>query len=90
MDERGRRTERKALRSKNVKEFTRFENQYIFMLAIRAREDLMLEVKREEEKIKKYGNTQSFIDPNIRNYIEVLEDILEKTKSNMQEYDSEK
>jgi hypothetical protein len=71
-----------------MKEFTRFENQYIFILAIRAREDLMRDFKEEQAKIKKYGNTQSFIDPNIRNYIEALDDIIEKTKSNMQEYDS--
>lgn len=70
-----------------MKEFTRFENQYIFMLAVRAKQDLMLEIEEEQKKIRHYGNTQSFIDPNIRNYIEALSDIIEKVKSNMQEYD---
>jgi hypothetical protein len=57
------------------------------MLAVRAKQDLMVELKEEEEKIKHYGNTQSFIDPNIRNYIEALTDIIEKARLNMQEYD---
>jgi hypothetical protein len=70
-----------------MKHFTRFENQYIFMLAVRAKQDLMLELEEEQKKIKYYGNTQSFIDPNIRNYIEALGDIIEKVKSNMEEYD---
>jgi hypothetical protein len=73
----------------NMKEFTRFENQYIFMLALRAKQDLMLELQEEEKKIKYYGNTQSFIDPNIRNYIEALGDIIEVAKSNMEEFDRE-
>ena len=72
-----------------MKEFTRFENQYIFMLALRAKQDLMLELQEEEKKIKYYGNTQSFIDPNIRNYIEALTDIIEVAKSNMEEFDRE-
>ena len=72
-----------------MKEFTRFENQYIFMLALRAKQDLMLELQEEEKKIKYYGNTQSFIDPNIRNYIEALGDIIEVAKSNMEEFDRE-
>lgn len=70
-----------------MSEFTRFENQYIFMLAVRAKQDLMLELEEEKKKIKHYGNTQSFIDPNIRNYIEALGDIIKKTKSNMEEID---
>ena len=73
----------------NMKEFTRFENQYIFMLALRAKQDLMLELQEEEKKIKYYGNTQSFIDPNIRNYIEALGDIIEVAKYNMEEFDRE-
>jgi NifB/MoaA-like Fe-S oxidoreductase len=73
--------------SNNQKTFTRFENQYILMLAVRAKQDLMLEFEEENRKIKIYGNTQSFIDPNIRNYIEALTDIIEKAKSNMGEYD---
>jgi hypothetical protein len=72
-----------------MREFTRFENQYIFMLALRAKQDLMLELKEEEKKIKYYGNTQSFIDPNIRNYIEALGDIIEVAKFNMEEFDRE-
>ena len=75
--------------SNNQKTYTRFENQYIFMLAIRAREDLLIALKEEEEKIKFYGNTQSFIDPNLRNYIEALNDIIEKARLNMGEYDKE-
>lgn len=72
-----------------MNEFTRFENQYIFMLAVRAKQDLMLELEEEKKKIKHYGNTQSFIDPNIRNYIEALGDIIKKAKSNMEEIDRE-
>jgi hypothetical protein len=72
-----------------VKHFTRFENQYIFMLAVRAKQDLMMELEEEKKKIKYYGNTQSFIDPNIRNYIEALGDIIKKTKENMDEIDRE-
>jgi hypothetical protein len=68
-----------------MKNFTHFESQYILMLAVRAKEDLKLQLAEEERKIKYYGNTQSFIDPNIRNYIEVLGDIIEKTKDNMNE-----
>lgn len=68
--------------------FTRFENQYILMLAVRAKQDLMVELNEEMKKIEYYGNTQSFIDPNIRNYIEALTDIIDKAKSNMNEYDS--
>ena len=67
--------------------FTRFENQYILMLAVRAKQDLMVELNEEMKKIEYYGNTQSFIDPNIRNYIEALTDIIDKAKSNMNEYD---
>jgi len=66
-------------------EYSKFENQYILMLAVRAKEDLKLELDAEKKKIAYYGNTQSFIDPNIRNYIEALEDIIKKAKSNMQE-----
>ena len=75
--------------SNNQKTYTRFENQYIFMLAIRAKQDLLIALKEEEEKIKFYGNTQSFIDPNLRNYIEALNDIIEKARLNMGEYDKE-
>jgi hypothetical protein len=73
--------------SNNQQTFTRFENQYILMLAVRAKQDLMVELKEEMKKIEHYGNTQSFIDPNIRNYIEALSDIIDKAKSNMNEYD---
>lgn len=66
-------------------EYSKFENQYILMLAVRAKQDLMLELEAEQKKIAYYGNTQSFIDPNIRNYIEALGDIIEKAKANMQE-----
>jgi hypothetical protein len=57
------------------------------MLAVRAKQDLMLDLEEENRKIKLYGNTQSFIDPNIRNYIEALNDIIEKARANMDEYD---
>ena len=70
-----------------MKEFTRFENQYILMLAVRAKQDLMLELEAEKKKIAYYGNTQSFIDPNLRNYVEALGDIIEKAKTNLQEFD---
>ena len=73
----------------NQKTFTRFENQYILMLAVRAKQDLMVELNEEMKKIEEYGYTQSFIDPNIRNYIEALSDIIDKAKSNMNEYDRE-
>lgn len=73
--------------SNNQQTFTRFENQYILMLAVRAKQDLMVELNEEMKKIEHYGNTQSFIDPNIRNYIEALTDIIDKAKSNMNEYD---
>jgi hypothetical protein len=64
-------------------EYSKFENQYILMLAVRAKQDLMLELEAEKKKIAYYGNTQSFIDPNIRNYIDALTDIIEKAKINM-------
>ena len=72
------------------KTFTRFENQYILMLAIRAKQDLMLALKEEEEKIKFYGETegQNFIDPNLRDYVEALTSIIEKSKTNMNKYDA--
>ena len=72
------------------KTFTRFENQYILMLAVRAKQDLMLALKEEEEKIKFYGETeaQSFIDPNLRDYVEALTSIIEKARTNMNKYDA--
>lgn len=71
----------------NQRIYSRFENQYILMLAVRAREDLKREYEEEQKKIKYYGNTQSFIDPGIRDWIEALGDIIEKAKENMNEYD---
>jgi len=34
-----------------MSEFTRFENQYIFMLAVRAKQDLMLELEEENDML---------------------------------------
>ena len=48
------------------KTFTRFENQYILMLAVRAKQDLMREFKEEEEKDKLYNDGQSFMDPTFK------------------------
>ena len=70
-------------------DFTRFENQYILMLASRAKRDLMQEIEEEREKMKKYNTTESFLDPNINGYTESLEAIIQKAKSNMQEYDKQ-
>lgn len=69
--------------------FTRFENQYILMLAVRAKQDLIKQLNEEEEKDKLYNDGQSFMDPYLRDYIETLTDIIEKAKSNMGEYDKE-
>lgn len=60
-----------------MKQFTRFETQYILMLAVRAREEL----KKEKE-----GQT-GYIDPNIDSYIDALEEIAYKAKDNLKEYD---
>lgn len=70
------------------KTFTRFENQYILMLAVRAKQDLMREFKEEEEKDKLYNDGQSFMDPHLKNYIETLNDIIKKVKLNMNKYDA--
>ena len=57
--------------------FTRFENQYIFMLASRAKRDL----------IKDKADGQSLVDPNIDSYIMSLENICKKASENMNEHD---
>jgi hypothetical protein len=56
--------------------FTQFENQYIFMLATRTKQDLIHTMKE----------AQPPMDPNIRDYIATLESIAEKAKLNMQAY----
>lgn len=60
-----------------MENFTRFENQYIMMLAVRAKQEL----EKEAE-----GQT-GYIDPNIESYIKTLGVIALKAKSNCQEYD---
>lgn len=75
--------------SNKQKTFTRFENQYILMLAVRAKQDLIKQLNEEEEKDRLYNDGQSFMDPYLRDYIETLTDIIEKAKSNMGEYDKE-
>lgn len=63
-----------------MENFTRFENQYIMMLALQGKKDLTEQLK---------GQT-GYIDPNIESYIETLQIIAEKAKSNMREYDKKK
>jgi hypothetical protein len=63
-----------------LERFSRFENQYIMMLALRAKKEL------SEERDGQTG----YIDPNIDSYIESLGSIAEKAKSNMREYDKSK
>lgn len=60
-----------------MENFTRFENQYIMMLAVRAKQELEKGVKEQS----------AFIDPNIESYIETLGKIALKAKANCQEYD---
>jgi hypothetical protein len=69
----------------NVLEYSKFENQYILTLASRAKRELMLEAEEEKEKMKLYNTTESFLDPNINRYIEVLGEIIKKAKVNMQQ-----
>ena len=59
------------------------------MLAVRAKQDLIGELKEEQEKMKLYNNSESFIDPNIKSYIETLETIIKKSKENMEKIDRE-
>jgi hypothetical protein len=75
--------------SNKQKTFTRFENQYILMMAIRAKEDLMLELEEEKRKLEIYGNNQNFIDPNLRSFVQALTDIIVKAQVNINEYDRE-
>lgn len=72
-----------------MNKFTRFEHQYILVLAVRAKQDLIGELKEEQEKMKLYNNSESFIDPNIKSYIETLETIIKKSKENMEKIDRE-
>lgn len=57
--------------------FTRFENQYIFILAVRAKQDLQKDLEDQ----------QGYKDPNITEYIKSLESICDKTKRVMKEID---
>lgn len=72
-----------------MSEFTRFEYQYIVMLASRAKRDLMSEIEEEREKMKKYNTTESFLDPNINGYTESLQAIIQKAKESMNKIDRE-
>lgn len=60
--------------------FTRFENQYIMMLAIRAKQDLEKEFKSQDD----------YSGSNIETYVKALQEIAIKAKSNCQEYDRNK
>lgn len=60
-----------------MKEFTRFETQYIMMLALRAKQDLKEELKGQS----------GYIDPNLEKYIKSLRSIALKAKLNLREYD---
>lgn len=62
---------------KIMKNFTRFENQYIMMLALQGKKDLS----------EQLAGQKGYIDPNIEFYIETLQIIAEKAKSNMKEHD---
>ncbi len=64
-----------------MENFTRFENQYIMMLAIRAKQEL-----EKEMKDRPFG----YVDPNIESYIETLGKMAIKAKMNCQEYDKNK
>lgn len=57
--------------------FTRFENQYIMMLAIRAKQDLEKEFKSQDD----------YAGSNIETYVKALSEIAIKAKSNCLEYD---
>jgi hypothetical protein len=59
-----------------MKEYTRFETQYIMMLALRARQEL------QEQQLD--GGQD---DTNLKNYIEMLESIADKAKENIKELD---
>jgi hypothetical protein len=61
-----------------MENFTRFENQYILMLAVRARQDLVADMKEQS----------GYKDPNLQSYVDSLESIVNKAKLNMREYDS--
>jgi hypothetical protein len=65
--------------------FTHFENQYILMLASRAKRDLLEEIEQDKEKMKLYNTAESFLDPNIEKYIETLNSVIKKVKEDMTE-----
>jgi hypothetical protein len=73
-----------------MKKFTEFENQYILMLASRAKRELQKELAEEEEKMKYYNNSESFLDPNIKDYIKALQSICTKAKENKKELEIER
>jgi hypothetical protein len=56
-----------------MEKFTKFEYQYIVMLAFHARQDLK----------KMLEENSGYIDPNIPSYIESLESIINKAKNNI-------
>lgn len=60
-----------------MENFTRFETQYIMMLALRAKQELEQDVKEQK----------GYLDPNIESYIETLGKMAIKARTNLQEYD---
>jgi hypothetical protein len=60
-----------------MNEYTRFESQYIMMLALRARQEL------QQQQLDQPGP----MDSNLKNYIEALETIANKAKENIKELD---
>lgn len=63
-----------------MKEFTRFETQYIMMLAIRTRQELL------ENSVKDFDEFGVF-DPNFTLYTDTLASIANKAKANLEEFD---
>jgi hypothetical protein len=65
-----------------MEKFTRFENQFIMMLALRAKQEFQ-EMVEEQDVLAQ-------IDPHIPKYIESLHSIAVKARTNLREYDAEK
>ena len=55
-------------------EYSKFENQYILMLAVRAKQDLEIALEKN----------RGYLDPNTESYIKSLESVISKAKINMQ------
>jgi hypothetical protein len=56
-------------------EYSKFENQYILMLAVRAKQDLEIELEK----------SRGYLDPNTESYIETLKNMINIAKHNMNE-----